>query len=238
MTLSKRAFGRLTCQWQQTVCRGTVNFWRRSNLGNRCWASHVRPPREILGVSQNCTEADVKATFRREAKRLHPDLHRGSDKETAAENFRELQTAYRALLRELQDPNSRSRFQSQHGPASNGKPSWAGGAQEWENARKRAESMSSNVPGMTRRFRSLLWYAAGACCFVLLWRIYDEHLDRQQEEADMLEFAAKRARLRQENAERQQRELLETRSSVDELIERAEKQAAEAAVRRDRQSRA
>ena len=50
---------------------------------------------EILGVEQNATEADIKAAFRKLAKKYHPDLNK--DNPEAAERFREVNEANEVL---------------------------------------------------------------------------------------------------------------------------------------------
>lgn len=50
---------------------------------------------EVLGVSKNATEAEIKKAFRTTAKKYHPDMHPG-DKE-CEEKFKEAQEAYAVL---------------------------------------------------------------------------------------------------------------------------------------------
>lgn len=50
---------------------------------------------EVLGVSRDASDADIKKAFRRLAKENHPDLHPG-DKQ-AEENFKEINEAYEVL---------------------------------------------------------------------------------------------------------------------------------------------
>ncbi len=49
---------------------------------------------EVLGVSKNATEAEIKSAFRKLAKKYHPDV---SKEENAAEKFKEAQEAYAIL---------------------------------------------------------------------------------------------------------------------------------------------
>lgn len=49
---------------------------------------------EVLGVSKNATEAEIKSAFRKLAKKYHPDVNKEPD---AAEKFKEAQEAYAVL---------------------------------------------------------------------------------------------------------------------------------------------
>ena len=49
---------------------------------------------EVLGVSKNATEAEIKSAFRKLAKKYHPDVSKEPD---AAEKFKEAQEAYAVL---------------------------------------------------------------------------------------------------------------------------------------------
>ena len=50
---------------------------------------------EVLGVSKNATEAEIKSAYRKKAKELHPDLNK--DDPHAADKFKEAQEAYSVL---------------------------------------------------------------------------------------------------------------------------------------------
>jgi DnaJ-class molecular chaperone len=52
----------------------------------------MRDPYEVLGVSKNASEADIKKAFRTLAKKYHPDSH--SKDKNAANKFQEVNTAY------------------------------------------------------------------------------------------------------------------------------------------------
>lgn len=58
---------------------------------------------EVLGVSKDASEADIKSAFRRLAKKYHPDVSKEPD---AAEKFKEAQEAYAVLS----DPDKRKRY--------------------------------------------------------------------------------------------------------------------------------
>lgn len=50
---------------------------------------------EILGVSKDADEKEIKSAYRKLAKKYHPDLNKGDDK--AAEKFKEVSEAYEVL---------------------------------------------------------------------------------------------------------------------------------------------
>lgn len=58
---------------------------------------------EVLGVSKNATDAEIKSAFRKLAKKYHPDV---SKEPNAAEKFKEAQEAYAVLS----DKEKRSRY--------------------------------------------------------------------------------------------------------------------------------
>ena len=58
---------------------------------------------EVLGVSKNATQDEIKSAFRKLAKKYHPDV---SKEENAAEKFKEVQEAYAVLS----DENKRRQY--------------------------------------------------------------------------------------------------------------------------------
>ena len=58
---------------------------------------------EILGVSKDASESEIKKAFRRRARELHPDVNKAAD---AEDQFKELNEAYDVLS----DPNKRAHY--------------------------------------------------------------------------------------------------------------------------------
>ena len=58
---------------------------------------------EILGVSKDASESEIKKAFRRRARELHPDVNKAAD---AEDQFKELIEAYDVLS----DPNKRAQY--------------------------------------------------------------------------------------------------------------------------------
>ncbi|HIW75242.1 MULTISPECIES: molecular chaperone DnaJ [Gordonibacter] len=83
---------------------------------------------EVLGVSKNATEDEIKKAFRRRARELHPDVNKAPD---AEDQFKELNEAYDVLS----DPAKRAqydRFGTIPGAAGGGNPYGGGGYVDFE----------------------------------------------------------------------------------------------------------
>lgn len=78
---------------------------------------------EILGVSKNATDDDIKKAFRRRARELHPDVNKASD---AEEQFKELNEAY-DVLSDAQKRGHYDRFGTVPGATGGGGPYGGGG---------------------------------------------------------------------------------------------------------------
>lgn len=59
---------------------------------------------EVLGVSKDASESDLKRAYRKLAKQYHPDLHPGD--KAAEEKFKEINEAYAVLS----DSTKRSQY--------------------------------------------------------------------------------------------------------------------------------
>lgn len=55
-----------------------------------------RDPYEILGVSSDASEREIRKRYRKLCKRSHPDLNQGDPQ--AAETFKEVKWAYESIL--------------------------------------------------------------------------------------------------------------------------------------------
>ncbi len=51
----------------------------------------------ILGVGRKATDKEIKSAYRKLARKWHPDLHSGKDKETAEEKIKQINEAYEVL---------------------------------------------------------------------------------------------------------------------------------------------
>ncbi|MHC1585151.1 MAG: DnaJ C-terminal domain-containing protein [Candidatus Syntropharchaeia archaeon] len=61
---------------------------------------------QILGVDRSATEDEIKAAYRRLARKYHPDVYTGEDKKKAEEKFKEINEAYEVLS----DPEKRRKY--------------------------------------------------------------------------------------------------------------------------------
>lgn len=75
---------------------------------------------EVLGVSKNASDDEIKAAFRQMAKKYHPDINKSPD---APEKFKEAQEAYSVLS----DPTKRAQYDQYGHAAFQGASGGAGG---------------------------------------------------------------------------------------------------------------
>ena len=76
---------------------------------NKRHSNHTRSTRtknsyyEVLGVSRNASQTDIKKAYQRLAMKYHPDRNKAKN---ASEKFKEIQKAFQTL----NDPNERSKY--------------------------------------------------------------------------------------------------------------------------------
>ena len=78
---------------------------------------------EVLGVSKDATDDEIKKAFRRRARELHPDVNKAPD---AEDKFKELNEAY-DVLSDSQKRAQYDRFGTIPGAAGSGSPYGGGG---------------------------------------------------------------------------------------------------------------
>ncbi len=61
---------------------------------------------ETLGLDRNATDKEIKAAYRKLARKWHPDLHSAAEKKEAEEKFKKINEAYEVL----KDPEKRERY--------------------------------------------------------------------------------------------------------------------------------
>lgn len=61
---------------------------------------------EILGISRDSSDQEVKSAYRQLARKWHPDMHPQSDKKEVEEKFKRINEAYEVL----KDPEKRARY--------------------------------------------------------------------------------------------------------------------------------
>ncbi|MCG8400485.1 MAG: J domain-containing protein [Firmicutes bacterium] len=61
---------------------------------------------KTLGVERSATEKEIKAAYRKLARKWHPDLHSAKDKQEAEEKFKQVNEAYEVL----NDPEKRAKY--------------------------------------------------------------------------------------------------------------------------------
>ena len=82
---------------------------------------------EVLGVSKDATEDEIKSAFRKKAKEFHPDINKSPD---APEKFKEAQEAYACLSdkdnRAKYDQYGHAAFENPYGNAGGGAGGFSG----------------------------------------------------------------------------------------------------------------
>ena len=68
--------------------------------------SQIKDYYEILGVSKNSSDDELKKAYRNLAREHHPDMVKDSDKATAEKKFKEINEAYQVLS----DPEKKRQY--------------------------------------------------------------------------------------------------------------------------------
>ena len=55
----------------------------------------MKDPYEVLGILKNATDAEIKAAYRKLAKKYHPDLN--PNNQEAEQKFKDVNTAYKMI---------------------------------------------------------------------------------------------------------------------------------------------
>lgn len=78
----------------------------------------MRNPYEVLGISENATEEEIKKAYRALSRKYHPDANiNNPNKDQAEEKFKEIQQAYQQIM-----------YEREHGRGSYGNAGTSGGS--------------------------------------------------------------------------------------------------------------
>ena len=76
-------------------------------------------PYQVLGVSRNASDEEIKKAYRQLSRKYHPDANiNNPNKAQAEEKFKEVQAAYSQIQYEKEHPYASSDFGTSHGPGS------------------------------------------------------------------------------------------------------------------------
>lgn len=122
----------------------------------------MRDPYDVLGVAPNASQADIKAAFRKLAKKYHPDVNAGDP--DVERKFKEANTAYNLLS----DPDKRAKFDRGDLDAEGNERRFSGGGYRGTRAGTRTSSGRPRGPfgfggssGTAEDFFSEFFRAAG-----------------------------------------------------------------------------
>ena len=67
----------------------------------------MKDPYEVLGVSRDATDEEIKKAYRKLSRKYHPDANvNNPNREQAEERFKEVQTAYQTVMNRSQSSQS------------------------------------------------------------------------------------------------------------------------------------
>lgn len=81
----------------QSAYENAHGTWHQHNVGHAGRSGQRSRALATLGLDAQATDADIKAAFRREVLKWHPDRYKGPEPSTAARRFREVTAAYDVL---------------------------------------------------------------------------------------------------------------------------------------------
>jgi curved DNA-binding protein len=84
---------------------------------------------EILGVSKNATQEDIKKAYRKLAREHHPDMVKDGDKAAAEKRFKEISAAYQVLS----DPQKKQMYDQYGHVGNNNAGGFGGNYNQWGN---------------------------------------------------------------------------------------------------------
>lgn len=92
----------------------------------------MKDPYDVLGVSRNADDEEIKKAYRTLSRKYHPDANiNNPNKDQAEEKFKEVQSAYQEIMRERKDGGS---FDSEK--------FYSGGFDSWKKSNYSDETMS------------------------------------------------------------------------------------------------
>lgn len=119
----------------------------------------VTNPYEILGVSQNASDEEIKKAYRELSRKYHPDSYVDNPlSDLAEEKFKEVQEAYEQIMKQRQNGGGYSYYssgQSSQGTGSSQETTELQAVRNYINARRFREALNllSNISN-----RNAMWY--------------------------------------------------------------------------------
>ncbi len=107
---------------------------------------------DILGISQNSSENEIKRAYRISAKTLHPDVNTSPD---AHEKFIELNEAYICLLHQKENKNNFNKYASYYKQAASMRKSREEIYKEWQR-RRRAQARAQAAKHAKMKYEAFI----------------------------------------------------------------------------------
>ena len=147
----------------------------------------IANPYKVLGVSESCTDAELKKAYRDKSKKWHPDQH-PDNQEYAEERFKEIQEAYRQIV------DARERGTSPYGNAGPGYGSYGSyGGSNYGNGAYQQQGYDQSRDGDYANYQYANYGAYGGFAdFFNQWQQYSEQQRAQQTAGESNEERAAR----------------------------------------------